>query len=152
MNIVIYLNGNADTVAFADTEATGKNYVILDMILGNRALKELDYLLRAFKVTGGAYTNLNEQHYLYPRKNFLCEEFINAFGGYGMEGVVNGYTYALLALAHAEGSAEIYLVAYVVFCDEVLELFNYLTGSLDVAGASDTYCNFDHDNFTSQYI
>ena len=61
-----------------------------------------------------------------------------------MELFTNGYTYALLALAHAEGATKLYLIAYVAFCDEALKLLNYLTRALDVAGATDTYCDFKH--------
>ena len=61
-----------------------------------------------------------------------------------MELFTNGYAYALLALTHAEGAAKLYLLAYVVLCDKALKLFNYLTRALDVAGATDTYCDFKH--------
>ena len=61
-----------------------------------------------------------------------------------MEGVVDRYANALLALAHAEGAAQLYLFAQIVLRDQTLELLNDLTGALDVAGASDTNCNFNH--------
>ena len=64
-----------------------------------------------------------------------------------MEGVIHRYTYALLALAHAEGAAKLYLVAEIVFSDQILKLLYYLTRTLDVAGASDTNCNFKHNIF-----
>ena len=62
-----------------------------------------------------------------------------------MEGVIDGYADALLALAHAEGAAQLNLVSKVVFGDQILELLNDLAGALDVAGATDTNSNFKHD-------
>lgn len=67
-----------------------------------------------------------------------------------MEVFIYRYAYALLAVTHAERSAELYLIAYVVLCDKILELFYYLTGSLDVAGAADAYCNLNHFFFLSK--
>ena len=61
-----------------------------------------------------------------------------------MELVVNSYTYALLAVAHAEGAAEINLLANVILSDELLKLSYYLARALDVTGATDTYCDFKH--------
>ena len=61
-----------------------------------------------------------------------------------MEGVIDRYTYALLTLAHAEGAAKLYLVAEVVFGNQMLKLLYHLARTLDVAGASDTNCNFKH--------
>ena len=59
-----------------------------------------------------------------------------------MEGVIDRYADALLALAHAEGAAQLNLVSKVIFGDQILELLDDLAGALDVAGASDTICNF----------
>ena len=59
-----------------------------------------------------------------------------------MEGIVDGYAYALLTLAHAEDAAELHLVAETVFGYQTLKLLDHLTRTLDVAGASDTNCNF----------
>ena len=61
-----------------------------------------------------------------------------------MEGVIDRYAYALLTLTHAEGAAQLYLFAQIVLGDQILELLNDLAGALDVAGASDTNCNFKH--------
>ena len=61
-----------------------------------------------------------------------------------MELFVNVYAYALLALTHAEGAAKLNLIAYVMLRNKSLKLLNYLTRSLYVAGATDTYCNFKH--------
>ena len=76
---------------------------------------------------------------------FVCEEFCNRFGGYGMEGIVDRYAYALLTLTHAEGAAKLDLLTQIVFGNQVLKLLNNLTRTLNVAGASDTYCNFKHN-------
>ena len=62
-----------------------------------------------------------------------------------MEGVIYRYTYALLALTHAEGAAELYLITEIVLSYQILELLYYLTRALDVAGATDTNCNFKHN-------
>jgi hypothetical protein len=61
-----------------------------------------------------------------------------------MEGVIDRYAYALLTLTHAEGAAKLYLITEIVFSDQILKLLYYLTRTLDVAGASDTNCNFNH--------
>jgi hypothetical protein len=61
-----------------------------------------------------------------------------------MELVTNGYAYALLTVAHAEGTAEINLLTDIVLCNEMLKLLYYLTGALDVTGATYTYCDFKH--------
>jgi len=78
-------------------------------------------------------------------KNRLCEEIVDGIGSNGIELVVYSNTNALLALAHAESTAEIDLIANVLFFDQALDLLDNLTGPLDVARASDTYCNFQHD-------
>lgn len=39
-----------------------------------------------------------------------------------------------LALSHAEGTAQVYLIADIVLHDQGLNLFNDLTGSFDMAG------------------
>ena len=68
-----------------------------------------------------------------------------------MEGVIDRYAYALLTLAHAEGAAKLHLITEIVFSDQILKLFYYLTRTLDVAGASDTNCNFKHDILPHNY-
>jgi hypothetical protein len=64
-----------------------------------------------------------------------------------MEGIVDRYAYALLTLAHAEGAAKLNLVTETVFCDQILKLLYYLTGALDMAGATDTNCDLYHNHF-----
>ncbi len=56
---------------------------------------------------------------------------------HGEELVVHRDAHALLAFAHAEGSAKLDLVAEIVFVNKILELLNYLARSLDVAGGTD---------------
>ena len=81
---------------------------------------------------------------LYLCENFVIEELNNVLGGYGVEGVVYGYTYTLLALTHAEGAGKLNLFAKVVVRDKLLKLLYYLAGALNVAGATDTNCDFKH--------
>ena len=59
-------------------------------------------------------------------------EFAHCFRAYGIKFVVNGNTNAHLAFAHAKCSGKLYLVAYAVLLDEILELLNYLTRALDM--------------------
>ena len=42
VNIIVYLNGNADAVALSDAEAAGKHYIVLDTVRLERVLHELD--------------------------------------------------------------------------------------------------------------
>ena len=81
---------------------------------------------------------------LYLRQNFLCKELLHSVGGDRVEGVVYGYAHALLAVTHAEGAAQLDLVADVVLGNEVLKLCYDLARALDVAGATDTNCDFQH--------
>ena len=83
--------------------------------------------------------------YLMDQILYLChylvlEEFFYVCGGNGVEIVVKGNAYALLAFAHTKSAAEGDLVGNVVFADQALKLFYDLTRTLDVAGAADTYC------------
>ena len=77
---------------------------------------------------------------LYLCHYLVLEEFFYVCGGNGVEIVVKGNAYALLAFAHAESAAEGNLVSNVVFGDQALKLFYDLTRTLDVAGAADAYC------------
>lgn len=77
---------------------------------------------------------------LYLCHYLVFEEFFYVCGGNGIEIVVKGDAYALLAFAHTKSTAEGDLVGNVVFVDQALKLFYDLTGTLDVAGAADTYC------------
>jgi hypothetical protein len=61
-----------------------------------------------------------------------------------MEFVVDGHANALLALTHAEGAAQLYLFSEIMFRDQILQLLDHLARTLDVAGATDTNCNFQH--------
>jgi hypothetical protein len=144
VNVVVDLHGHADAVALSDAEAAGKHDLVLNTVLLHCRLKKLDDILRALEVAGRADANLYEQHFLHLCKNLLSEELTNALGGDRIEGVVHRYANTLLALAHAEGAAKLHLVTELVFGNQILKLFYYLTGALDVAGASDTNCNFKH--------
>ena len=75
---------------------------------------------------------------------FVCEELAYCFGSNGVEGIVYRYANAKLAFAHAKCAAELYFVAKVVFGNQTLQLLYYLTRAFDVAGATDTNCNFKH--------
>ena len=77
---------------------------------------------------------------LYLCHNLVLEECFYVCGGYGVEIVVEGNAYALLAFAHTESAAEGDLVCDVVFVDQALKLFYDLAGTFDVAGAADAYC------------
>ena len=82
---------------------------------------------------------------LYLCENFVVEELCDILGGYGMEGVIYGYAYTLLALAHAEGAGKFNLFAKVIVRDKLLKLLHNLARALDVAGTSDTNCDFKHN-------
>ena len=60
VNVVVYLNGNTYAVTLSDTEAAGKDYLVLKVIFLYCLFEEIYYILRALKVAGGSYTNLNE--------------------------------------------------------------------------------------------
>ena len=52
MHVVVYLHGNANAVTLSDTKAARKDYLVLNMMLGNRTIKELNDLGRALKMAG----------------------------------------------------------------------------------------------------
>ena len=53
MDVVIYLYGYADAVAFSDAEAAGEGkLVLLDIMLCDSGLKELYNILRSLEVAG----------------------------------------------------------------------------------------------------
>jgi hypothetical protein len=52
VHVVVYLHGNANAVTLSDTKAARKDYLVLNMMLGNRILKELNDLGRALKMAG----------------------------------------------------------------------------------------------------
>jgi hypothetical protein len=58
---------------------------------------------------------------------------------------------ATLTVAKAECSAKLYLLSEAMLCNQTLKLFYNLARTLDVAGASDTYCNF-HNLIPRIYI
>ena len=62
VDVVVYLYGNTDTVAFSDTEAAGKHYVVRKGMLLYCFFQKLYYILRALEMAGGSDTDLNEYH------------------------------------------------------------------------------------------
>ena len=67
MDVIIYLHGYANAVAFSDAEAAREGkLVLLDVMLGDSRLKKLYNILRALEVAGRSNTNLNEQHGFIP--------------------------------------------------------------------------------------
>ena len=75
-------------------------------------------------------------------ENVLFEERVNGFGRNGIKLVVNCNAHALLALAHTESAAQLQLILNFMLCDQMLELFHDLSGTLDMAGTADTNRNF----------
>ena len=149
VNVVVYLYRDANAVAFADTKATGKDDLVLNAVFLYRPLKKLDDILRALKMAGRSYANLYYKHILYLRQNGIVKEFGDGIGGYGIKLVVHGNAHALLALSHTKRAAKLNLLTKVVLCNKILKSLNYLTRALDVAGGSDTNCNFKHNIYLS---
>ena len=52
VNIVVNLHGNANAVALADAEATGKHNLVFYVMFFNGFFKELNDILRSFEVAG----------------------------------------------------------------------------------------------------
>ena len=61
-----------------------------------------------------------------------------------MELSIHCYAYALLALAHAESTCKLYAIAQAIGCDQILKLLYDLAGTLEVAGTTDTNCDFHY--------
>lgn len=59
-----------------------------------------------------------------------------------MDIIINRNAHALTALAHAECSAQFNLIVEIVLANEILQLFNNLTRTLDVAGTADANRDF----------
>ena len=64
--VIVYLYGNAYTVALSYTKASRKHYVILDLVLLDRLFEKLYDILRSLKMTGRAYAYLNYNHITVP--------------------------------------------------------------------------------------
>ena len=62
-----------------------------------------------------------------------------------MEGVIHRHTYSLLTLTHTESAAKLYLITYIVLGDQILKLLYHLTRTFNVAGASNTNRNSEHN-------
>jgi hypothetical protein len=166
MNVIVDLYGDADGVAPADTKTAGESDLVLQSVIVDRFVHQLNDAIRTLDMasTSDAYLNnhlmtipfclvwslceFRKARYLKTvcfRILYLChylvfEEFFYVCGGNGIEIIVKGNAYALLAFAHAESAAEGNLVSDIVFVDHTLELFYYLTGTFDVAGAADAHC------------
>ena len=166
MNVIVDLYGDANRVATADTKTAGESDLVLQSVVVDRFVHQLDNAIRALDMTSTSDAYLNNHLMTIPfclvwsrcgfcrarylktvgfRILYLChylvfEEFFYVCGGNGIEIVVKGNAYALLAFAHAESAAEGNLVSNVVFGDQALKLFYDLTGTLDVAGAANAYC------------
>ena len=117
MNIVVNLNGNANSVTFSDTEASGKDYVVLNVMLRNSGLKHFYYGFRALEMAGGTNTNLYYKHKLYLCQNLVCEKLAYGFGTYGMKRLVNLNANALLTVTKSESTAKINLITKVIICN-----------------------------------
>jgi hypothetical protein len=143
VDIIVHLNGHADAVAFSDAETADQRDFISEIVFFDRILQKLDDFRRTFQMTGASYADLYN-HLLHLRANRVFEEFFNRVGRNGVEFFVNHNADTLLALAEAEGSAEFHFIFELVFRYQLLELFNDLTGTLEVAGTSDANSDF-HD-------
>lgn len=80
------------------------------------------------------------------RLYFFFKKFLYGIGSDREEVIVYGDADALLALSHAEGSAELDLVAETFFCDKILKSFNNLTRAFDMARGAYTNCYFHHNS------
>jgi hypothetical protein len=82
--------------------------------------------------------------------NRFVEEGIYGIGRYGVEFFVNHDADALLTFAEAEGGTEFNLIAEFVLGNQLLKLFNNLTGTFQMAGTADANCDF-HDGISFIY-
>ena len=149
IGFIIHLNGDAHAVALARAEAAGQRDFGFQLMILDSLLQQLHNLRRALEVAGGADANLDNHDRLHPRQHILAEEFFYGFGGdgeevFGFEGLGHD-THALLAVAQAEGAAQFNLIAKIVICDKLLQRADNLTGTLDMAGGTDTHGN-SHKN------
>ena len=165
MNVIVNLYGDTDGIATTDTKTAGESDLVLQSVVVDRFVHQFDNAIRTLDVASTSDAYLNNHLMTIPfclvwsrcvckarylktvgfRILYLChylvfEEFFYVCGGNGIEIVIKGNAYALLAFAHAESAAESNLVSDVVFVDQTLELFYDLTGTFDVAGAADAYC------------
>ena len=166
MNVIVNLYGDTDGIATTDTKTAGESDLVLQPVVVNRFVHQFDNAIRTLDMTSTSDAYLNNHLMTIPfclvwsrcvfckapclktsgfQILYLChylvfEEFFYVCGGNGVEIVVKGNAYTLLAFAHAECAAESNLVGDVVFVDHTLELFYDLTGTFDVAGAADAYC------------
>jgi hypothetical protein len=147
VDLIVHLDSHAVSVTLSDAEAAGKNNIVFNVIFCNCALKKPNNCFGALEMAGRANTNLNDQHiFLYLCGNFVLKKLTDGLGRNGVELLVYHNANALLAIAKAESAAKLNLIAKVIIGDQTLKLFNDLTGTFDVAGTSDTYCNLHKTN------
>ncbi len=126
IDLVIDLDGNSDAITFTDAKAARKRNLIAYSGFLNGILQKLHYFRRALQIAGAPDADLY-CHILYLCANVCLEEFFDCVGGYGIKFVINRYAYALLTFAEAECGSKLDLIAEVVLCNKILELFNYLS-------------------------
>ena len=78
---------------------------------------------------------------LHLAKYVFGKEFIHVFRRDGEELAVHGDTDALLAIAQAEGAAELDLIFEFVFRNQLLQRAHNLARALDMAGGTDANGN-----------
>ena len=84
--------------------------------------------------------------FLQTGEDFLFEELFCRFRFYGEQLAVDGDADALLTVSGAESRRQIDLIAYVVGCDQLLQLIHDFLRAFQVAGTSDTYRDFHIDS------
>jgi hypothetical protein len=107
-------------------EASGQYNFTVKVLFFNFFSKQRDDFLRAFQVAGRAYTNLNDYHFLHLSLYLVFKKFFGGIRRYGMKLTVNLDADTLLALAHAESSAKLYLVTETILGNKLLKLLNNL--------------------------
>ena len=142
MNIIIDLNGNSDAIALTDAEAANEHDFIVKLLVFYSFLQKLYNLFRTFQMAGTADTDLNNHSESKPRFDMSIEELFSGLRRYGVYLIVYSNTDTLLASAHAEGSAELDLIAEIITPDQRLKLLNNLTGTFDMAGRTDANIYF----------
>ena len=142
MNIIIDLNGNSDAIALTDAEAANKRNFIFKLTVFQSLLQKSYNLLGTLQMTGTADTDLNNHSESKPRFDMSIEELFSGLRRYGVYLIVYSNTDTLLASAHAEGSAELDLIAETIASDQRLKLLDDLTRTLDMAGRTNTNSHF----------
>lgn len=142
MNIIIDLNGNSDAIALTDAEAADEHDFIVKLLVFYSFLQKLYNLFRTFQMAGTADTDLNNHSESKPRFDMSIEELFSGLRRYRVYLIVYSNTDTLLASAHAKGSTQLDFRTKIVAADQGLELLNDLTGTLDMAGRTNTNSYF----------